>query len=262
MSQAFRVFLRLLCVAWGVLWFAPLAYARDVPALQGHVNDTAGLLKPDARQRLERRLTEYEQRTGKQFALLTIDTLAGDSIEEFSIRTVESWKLGKKGADDGLLLLIVRDDRKFRIEVGYGLEGEVTDAVSARINRDVLRPAFRRGDYEVGIGQAFEVLMLAASGEVMPESEAPAVPAPDRRRRGGSFFGLAFLLLFFVFPFFGQLFFGRRRRGFGSRGLGIFLGGLGGLSHGRGGFGGGGFGGGGFRGGGGGFGGGGASGSW
>ncbi|HEY8946563.1 MAG TPA: TPM domain-containing protein, partial [Polyangiaceae bacterium] len=176
-----------------------------------------------------------------------------------------AWKLGKKGKDDGLLMLIARDDRKFRIEVGYGLEGDVTDVIAARIQREVLTPAFRRGDFAGGIDAAFERLMRIASGQSVPESQEPALPAPERRRSSpGSAIGLFLFFFFFVLPLFGRIFGGsRRRRGFGTHALGAALGGLSGLSHrGGGSWGGGGFGGGGFRGGGGGFGGGGASGSW
>lgn len=252
-----------------LLFVSGVAHGRDVPPLTARVNDTAGLLSATSRQRLEQRLAQYEGATGQQFALLTIDTLAGDALEDFSIRTVEAWKLGKKGVDEGLLLLVVRDDRKVRIEVGYGLEGSVTDAVSSRVIREVIQPAFRRSDYSAGIEGAFERLMQAASpGKVPPAPAGTPQPAPARGqgRSSGSIVGLVLFLLFFVLPLLGPLGFrGRRRRSFGAAALGGLLGGLSGSSrhHGGGSWGGGGgFGGGGFGGGGGGFGGGGASGSW
>lgn len=111
-----------------VQWPA-VAQARDVPTLAAHVNDTAGMLSPDERAQLEAQLVAYEHKTGRQFALLTIDSLNGDALEDFSIRVVEAWKLGQKGKDSGLLLLVVKDDHKLRVEVGYGLEGTVTDSV-------------------------------------------------------------------------------------------------------------------------------------
>jgi uncharacterized protein len=261
-----RVWVWLAKLVLAVLVFAPAsAFARDVPPLQAHVNDTAHLLSSEGAERLEQKLSSYEQRSGHQFALLTIDSLDGDAIEDFSIRVVEAWKLGKKGKDDGLLLLIVPGDRKLRIEVGYGLEGDITDAFSARVIRNVLTPALRAGKAEQGVSQAFDVLIQKASGEAVPES---AVAPPKRGEGGGSLLPFLVLLLFLL-PFVLPLLFGRGR---GRRG-GIVLGGLGGFGgyggwggSSRGGWGGwgggGGGGGGGFSGGGGGFGGGGSSGSW
>lgn len=258
-------------LALAVLFLALSSLGREVPSLGARVNDTAGMLSAEARERLEQQLAQYEQRTQSQFALLTIDTLDGDSLEDFSIRIVESWKLGRKGKDDGLLLLVVRDDHKVRIEVGYGLEGVITDVVSARVLREVLRPAFRSGDYEGGIVRTFEQLMRIVSGEVPAEPQATGDPGSRQRKASGKpILALVALALFFVFPFLGPRRFSRRggsswggpigRRG--SRGI-FWGGGLGGGLGGGGGFGrGGGFGGGGFGGGGGGFGGGGASGSW
>jgi uncharacterized protein len=242
------------------------AFARDVPPLRAHVNDTADMLPPAAEEQLEQRLTAYEQKSQHQFALLTIDSLDGDALEDFSIRVVEAWKLGKKGKDDGLLMLVVKNDHKLRLEVGYGLEGDVTDAFSSRVIRNVLTPALRAGQAEQGISKAFDVLMQKASGEAVPETAV----APAREKRSGpSPFAIVALLLFLL-PFLLPLFLGRGR----SRGSGLLLGGLGGLGgfgggwgsgrggYGGGGWGGGGGGGGGFSGGGGGFGGGGSSGSW
>jgi uncharacterized protein len=247
------------------LWVPATAFALDVPPLRAHVNDNADMLSPGAEEALEQKLTAYEQRSQQQFALLTIDSLDGDALEDFSIRVVEAWKLGKKGKDDGLLLLVVKNDRKLRIETGYGLEGDVTDAFSARVIRNVLTPALRAGKAEQGIDQAFDVLMKKASGEAVPEA---AVATPRKRQRQGpSPFGLIVLALFLL-PFLLPLIFaGGRGRG---RGAGFLIGGLGGLGHGGGGWGGsggggwggGGGGGGGWSGGGGGFGGGGSSGSW
>lgn len=257
------LFLRLL-LAISLLLSPARVWARDVPALRGHVNDTAGMLSAQAAQQLEAKLAAYERGSTHQFALLTIDSLEGDALEDFSIRVVEAWKLGKKGKDDGLLLLVVRAERKLRIEVGYGLEGEVTDAFSARVIRNVLGPALRAGKAEQGIDQAFGVLMKQASGEQVPEQ---SLRAPEQPRDGPS--PLALLaIVFLLLPLLVRVFW---RRPSANRD-GWMLGGLGGYGawRSRGGFGGGGFGGGGFgggggggfSGGGGGFGGGGASGSW
>jgi uncharacterized protein len=245
-----------------VLLAAPRAFALEVPRLHGRVNDYAELLPPDAERRISEQLAAYEASSGHQFTVLTIETLEGDPLEDFSIRVVENWKLGKAKKDDGLLLLVVKRERKARVEVGYGLEDDIPDAVAARVVRSVLVPAFRKGDYPGGIEQGLAVLMKAGAGEKValpPDSGRSSEPkAPP---------GWLVLLFFLVAPFLAiALMIGRgrvRRRGgfmsggWGSAGWGQY----GGYSRG-GGFGGGGFGGGGFSGGGGGFGGGGASGSW
>src|SRR6185312_5240110 len=115
------------------------ASALDVPEFSGRVVDRANILG-DARARIDAKLAAHEQQSGQQFAVLTVPSLEGDALEPFSIRVVEAWKLGKKGKDDGLLLLVVPDDKKVRIEVGYGLEGDVTDALSSRVIRNVIGP--------------------------------------------------------------------------------------------------------------------------
>ena len=234
------------------------ARALDVPALDRRVNDHAGVLDAAQQQALESKLATYEQATGHQFALLTVPTLDGDPVEDFSIRVVEKWKLGAKGRDDGLLLIVVPQDHRLRIEVGYGLEGEITDAFSAGLIRQVIQPAFRAQRMADGINQAFDLLMAKAQGI--------AVGLP-KQRRGEDLAGLFPLLLFgFVGLVLLSRFFGggggpggRRRRG----GMLFVPGGFGGGFGGGGGGGFGGGGGGGFGGGGGGgFGGGGASGDW
>jgi uncharacterized protein len=244
------------------------ASARDVPALSAHVNDTAGMLSPAESAALEQKLTAYEQRTGRQFALLTVDSLDGDDLEGFSIRVVEAWKLGQKGKDNGLMLLVVKNDHKLRIEVGYGLEGAITDAFSSRVTRNLLAPAMRAGNVAAGFDQAFSALMAQAAGED-PPAGVNALKDPDSApQSGGSHIISWIVLLLFLAPVLIPilLFSGRRggRGGWGGGGFGG--GGFGGGGFGGGGWGsGGGFGGGGgggFSGGGGGFGGGGSSGSW
>src|SRR6478736_2188298 len=177
-----RALLWVFCVPWLLLaLFVALpavAQERAVPPLTAHVNDTANLLSPAARAQLEQKLSDYEQKSGHQFALLTIDSLQGDALESFSIRVVEAWKLGKKGKDDGLLLLVANKEHKLRIEVGYGLEGDITDAFSARVIRNVVVPAMRAGKADSGLDQAFGLLMQKALGEDVapPQGVADAEP--------------------------------------------------------------------------------------
>ena len=132
--------------------FAPaLSNALDVPPLRGRVNDYAKLLSQERALALEAQLEKFEQETGHQIAVLTIPSLEGDSLEDFSIRVAETWKIGKKGFDNGAILLVARDDLKLRIEVGYGLEGVLPDAIASRIILEVITPRFRSGDYAGGI---------------------------------------------------------------------------------------------------------------
>jgi uncharacterized protein len=242
-------------------WATP---AFEAPALRGRVNDYAQLLTASSAQQLEDRLAAFESKTGHQFSLLTVPSLNGMPIEQYSIKVAEAWKLGSAKADDGLILVIAPGDRKMRIEVGYGLEGVIPDAIAARVVREVLQPAFTRGDFAYGIEAAFDTLIQAAGGDGQQLRDRVRPAAQHAARPGISLF---LLIPIGLFVFFSMLFGGRsRRRGFwGSSGFGG--GGFGGGGFGGGGFGGGGFGGGGGGGGfggggGGGFGGGGASGSW
>jgi uncharacterized protein len=134
-----------LVVALPLVLVAARASAASVPALGGRVNDYAELLGPDVEQRLDQRLAAYEQKTGHQIAVLTIAGLDGDPIEDFGIRVGEAWKLGRKGHDDGAVLIVALGDRAARIEVGYGLEGDLPVALAGRFIREGLVPAFRRG---------------------------------------------------------------------------------------------------------------------
>jgi uncharacterized protein len=153
------------------LWAAP-AVARDVPALRGRVTDEAGVLSSDELHELERRLAGYEQATGRQLAVLVVPSLAGDPLEDFSIRVVEAWKLGRAGQDDGILVLLAMEEHKLRIEVGYGLEGEVTDLVSARIIHDVMRPYLRQGRPGAALLAGVDALVAVAGPGAPPEPEA------------------------------------------------------------------------------------------
>jgi uncharacterized protein len=248
------------------LLFVSGANALEVPKLEGRVNDLADVLPADAEQRISQKLQAHEQATGQQFAVLTLKSLEGDALESFSIRVVEAWKLGREKQDDGLLLLVVKDDRKVRIEVGHGLEGSITDAFSSRIIRDVIVPAFKTGDYAKGIEDGLNVLVRHETGgtfEEQPRAEPPR-EGPGPGRAIASLLVLLLLGLPFLIPFLivmsgsGH----GRRGGFGGWYGGFGGGGWGGGFSGGSGSGGGFSGGGGFGGGGGSFGGGGASGSW
>ena len=238
-------------------------YARSLPALDRRVVDQAGVFAPDVRDRLESDLAAYEQRTGHQFAVLVIDGLDGDVLEQLSLRAAEQWRLGDARRDDGVLVVLAIKDRAVRIEVGYGLEGVVTDAVSSRVIRDTMTPRFARGDIAGGLQAGLATLMRVAAGESVgagPSAGASTVEASPPWTAFLPVIGMVLLVLVS-----GAL----RRRGSGGGGGGLWplmllASSFGGSRGGRGGGfgGGGGGGGGGFSGGGGGFGGGGASGRW
>jgi len=141
------------------------ALALDVPPLAGRVNDYAGIITPPMRQELERKLAEFERSDSTQIVVLTIPTLGGENLEEFSIKVAEAWRIGQKGIDNGAILLVAKEERKIRIEVGRGLEGKLTDLVAGRIIRGEMAPRFKAGDYDGGIAAGVSAIMAVAKGE-------------------------------------------------------------------------------------------------
>ncbi len=271
---------------------------QPVPKLGARVTDLTGTLTAGQQTALEQKLSAFESAKGAQLAVLIVPTTQPETIEEYSIRVVDAWKLGRKGVDDGALLIVAKDDHKVRIEVGRGLEGVLTDALSNRILDETVKPAFRQGSFYGGIDTGLDQIMKLIQGEPLPPPEREW--QPGRRGHGGGpllpllfamfagsmalraifgrtvgsvltgtgagllvwIAGYAFALagLAAIAAFFFTLHGGLGRgSGWSSGGFG---GGWGGFGGGRGGGLGGGFGGGGFSGGGGGFAGGGASGSW
>lgn len=232
--------------------FAQLA----VPELWGmRVHDEAKVLSAQTAQQLESQLKVYEDSTTNQIAILIIPSLEGEAIEDYSIRVAhDTWKLGKSGNDNGVLLLIVVNDRKVRIEVGQGLEGVLTDLISSQIIRNEIAPNFRRGDYDTGVTSAIAAVVQAIGGEY----KSDGVVSTAGRKRSINPILVIFLVITGI-SLISRFFKGGNNRGGGwSSGAGWY--GMGGLGGGRSSGGGGGFGG--FSGGGGSFGGGGSSGSW
>jgi uncharacterized protein len=156
------------------------ANALDVPPLRGRVNDTANLMPPARAQALEQRLEQFENDTGHQIAVLTIPSLQGEDIAGFGIRVAENWKIGKKKFDNGAILIVARDDHRLRIEVGYGLEGVLPDAIANRIIQEIIVPRFRDKDFPGGIEAGVEAIQRVVSGERLPEDkQPPTTRAPD-----------------------------------------------------------------------------------
>lgn len=146
-----------------------LAQEVPVPVLKQHVTDQTGTLTATQIAELEAQLVALEARKGSQLAVLIISSTGNDTIENYSLSVAEKNKLGRSKTDDGLLLLIAKDDRKARIEVGYGLEGAVPDALASRIIREYLTPKFRQGDFFGGIKDSLEALTKLVDGEILPE---------------------------------------------------------------------------------------------
>ena len=222
-----------------------------------YVVDLAKVISPDIQAALNSRLQELEQKTGAQMVVLTVDSLDGQEISSFSLATVEKWKLGQKGKDNGVLLTVAVRDRKYRFEIGYGLERVLPDSLVGTVGRQYLVPNFKNNDYAAGISSATDEIINKIAVDAGVTLSAPRFSAPVSSRRAPSgWFANNFIFIGFVFFILMQILI-RIFRGGGrghTRGGGLWMGG--------GGFGGGGGDGGGFDGGGGSFGGGGSSGSW
>jgi uncharacterized protein len=262
----------------------PALAEQAIPPLTGRVTDLTGTLSGGAKHTLEQKLAALEAAKGSQVAVLLIPTTQPETIEQFGIRVVEAWKLGRKGVDDGALLLVAKDDHTLRIEVGYGLEGVIPDAVAKRVIEEIIVPRLKTGDFEGGIDAGVTALIKLVEGEPLP---------PPKKASAGDMPGLlgealpAAMMFVFVVGGILRALFGRLLAAgiaggvafvgawllIGSAGIAAVIafiiffitlaGGAGRGGYVGGGRGGGGFGGGGgFSGGGGGFGGGGASGRW
>ena len=178
------------------LFLAVQVSALEVPRLQGRVNDYAELLSPATEASLESVLKSLESSDSTQIVVLTIGSLQGDSLEEFSLRVVEDWKIGQQGLDNGVLLLVARDDRKIRIEVGYGLEGKLTDMTAGRIIRNVMGPRFKQGDFNQGIIDGIGAIVMTVRGEFTAAAETKP-NGSGREDPGGLLTSMIFI--FFIF---------------------------------------------------------------
>jgi uncharacterized protein len=282
----------------GALAAAPAPDPNEIPVprLTAHVVDLTGTLTADERSSLDAKLADFERARGSQVAVLLVPSIGTEAIEDFSTRVTDQWQLGRKGVDDGVLLVVAKEQRKLRIQTGRGVQGTLTDALSKRIVSDVIAPHFRNGDFAGGLDAGVDAIIKAVEGEELP---LPEVRKSGHRVESTGSLSNLLVFAFFLVPVVGMILRGLVGRFFGagltsgitgiaawfvmgSLGIGIvaalvafifvlfsgtgigrgFGSGIGGFG---GGFGGGGFsggGGGGFSGGGGGFDGGGASGNW
>lgn len=153
-----------------LLLFPIFLISKEVPKLTARVTDETWTLHSDFISALEKQLKDHEKKTSNQIAVYIFPSLEGESLEEYSIKVAETWKLGQKGKDNGVLLLVAMDDRKLRIEVGYGLEGSLTDIMCRYIIENEIKPYFKKGEYDVGIQNGVKIIMKTIEGEYqMPE---------------------------------------------------------------------------------------------
>jgi uncharacterized protein len=248
--------LALTLIAIAVLSLAGAAQAAlQFPSLTGRVVDDAGILSQGTKERLTALLAEHEQQTGNQVVVATVKDLGDTDIRDYGYQLGRAWHLGQKGKDNGVLILIAPNQRKVSLEVGYGLEGTLTDLQSKLITENVMRPAFRNGDYDKGVLEGTVDVLRTLGGN---PTGAQSIPEPQQQESNSGSGGIPlFLIILIVWIVFGRflwplLFLGGIGRGGGWGGGGGWSGGGGGWSSG----------GGGFSGGGGSFGGGGASSSW
>jgi uncharacterized protein len=287
-AKAARACVLAITICWAIAAGAQV----PVPPLAGRVTDQTGTLTGEQKSVLEETLRSFEARKGSQVAVLIVPSTAPETIEQYALRVAEQWKPGRKNVDDGAILVVAKDDRTLRIEVGYGLEGALTDATCKRIISEIIVPRFRQGDFYGGITAGVDQILRVVDGEPLP------IPSARRPGQAGGILSILPVMMVIALVVGGVLhtvlgrfpgalvtgggvaviawmlagaisvalivgliaFLFTLLGGMGGRGLGA--GGFRGVGFGGGGFGGGGFGGGGFSGGGGSFGGGGASGRW
>ncbi len=145
------------------------AYALDVPPLRGYVNDYAAMISPPAKAKLQTELKTFEQSDSTQVVILTVPSLQGEALEDYSIKVVEAWKIGQKGKDNGVLILVANKEHRIRIEVGRGLEGRLTDLTAGQIVDLVIKPRFKRGDFDGGFTAGVSAVIDATRGEFKAE---------------------------------------------------------------------------------------------
>lgn len=180
----------------------PVLARIDVPYLQGRVTDDAEIMSPETIARVSETLQAHEASTRNQVVVLTIPSLEGEDIENFALRVFETWQLGQRGKDNGVLVIIAPKDRRMRIEVGYGLEGVLTDLEAGRIIRNIMTPRFKNGDFNGGIQQGVDAIIAQLSGDdSLPASAAPSPSKTDKTFFDGPDLSIVERILFGSFIF-------------------------------------------------------------
>lgn len=179
MRHAFLRLIGLLCLLPLLAWAEPAtvsdgAKLLEIPSLKARVTDLTGSLTPPDIEALEYRLKGFEERKGAQLVVLILPTTQPETIEQFGIRLFDAWKVGRKGVDDGVMLIVAKDDRTLRIEVGYGLEGALSDATAKRIIEELIVPRFKEGDVPGGVQAGVQAIIKVVDGEALPaNTQAP-----------------------------------------------------------------------------------------
>ncbi len=167
-----------------MLFMALPLSALEIPKLSARVNDYAGMLSPESKSRLENKLASFERDQSTQIIVLTIPSLQGDDIDQFAIKVAESWKIGQKGKDNGVILILAKAERKVRIEVGRGLQGVLPDITAGQIIRNTMRPYLKEGNFDQGISVGIDAILAATKGEFkavpgeakkQPQSKSPSL---------------------------------------------------------------------------------------
>jgi uncharacterized protein len=181
-------------------WDTPKDGLRPVPPLSSQVTDLTGTLTAAERQSLESKLHDWEARTGNQLVVLIVPTTAPEPIEEYSLRVAEAWKIGQKGKDNGAIFLIAKDDKRMRIEVGYGFEGVLTDVTSRRIIGETVAPYFKQGQFAAGINAGVDrIIAVVGAGEPLPDTPKRSAP------RHSFDYGNLFIILLVAVPIVGTI---------------------------------------------------------
>jgi uncharacterized protein len=174
---------------------AAISFGLDVPKLSGRVNDYGNMISPQARATLEMELAALERADSTQVVVLTVPSLEGDVIEEFSIRVGDAWKIGQKGKDNGVIFIVSKADRKMRIEVGRGLQGVLTDLLAGRIIDTVIKPRFKQNQFDEGFLEGSRAIIAATRGEFKPTPRPTPYVSPSR------YFEVILVAVFLVLPF-------------------------------------------------------------
>jgi uncharacterized protein len=177
-------------LAFALLWSAETWSEVAVPPLRARVTDVTGTLSATEQATLEQRLADFEHDKGAQLVLLMVPSTAPETIEQYGLRVAETWRIGRAKVDDGAILLVAKDDRTLRIEVGYGLEGVLTDATSKRIISETIVPRFRQGEFYAGISDGLSRMMTVVAGEPLPPPKAQRDEGADVSQH----FALLFML--------------------------------------------------------------------
>jgi uncharacterized protein len=183
------------------LFIITFTFSLDVPALKGYVNDYADMISPSAENEIELKLKSLEQTDSTQIVILTIPSLEGEALEDYSIKVAEEWKIGQKNKDNGAIFLVSKNDRKMRIEVGYGLEGVITDLLAGRIIDDIAAPYFRNGEMDQGFNAVTDALVGTAKGEFTTDN----LPA-SKKTKDGTFPSIIFFIIVIFWFNFSRIF--------------------------------------------------------